>query len=178
MDDPRLEAARQRFIGLWAQMGSRWGIPRCMAEVHALLFITGKPMHSTAVMEALGISRGSASTTLRGLAEWGLVRQVRRRGDRKEYYQADQDVWNMFRTILRERKKREIDPLLDELRACREAIEEIDADASPEVQAHGQRLGDLIAFVGMVEIISRRFIQPTGGLQEAAEILQEVSSTP
>jgi DNA-binding transcriptional regulator GbsR (MarR family) len=173
VEHDQLEDARQRFIALWAHMGSSWGIPRTMAEVHALLFIEGEPMHTAAVMEALGVSRGSASTTLRALAEWGLLRRVHRRGDRKEYFEAEQDVWNMFRIILRERKKREIDPLLEELRECREMAGP-DSSGTREAE-HRRRLDDMIEFVSLVEAISQRFINPSGGLRLAAKILSKAS---
>src|SRR5688500_3727219 len=115
-----LREAREQFVALWGQMASNWGIPRTMAEVHALLFIAGEPLNTDDVMESLGISRGNASMTLKALQEWGIISRVHMRGDRKEYVQAEQDVWKLFRTILRERKKREIDPMLEALRACRE----------------------------------------------------------
>ena len=113
-----LPEAQDRFIGLWGEMGSAWGIPRTMAEVHALLYISGEPMNTDDVMARLRISRGNASMTLRTLCEWGIVSRVHNRGDRKEYFRAEQDVWKLFATIVRERKRREFDPLLDAMRAC------------------------------------------------------------
>jgi DNA-binding transcriptional regulator GbsR (MarR family) len=175
-----LQEARERFIALWGQMGSSWGIPRTMAQVHALLFIVGRPMNTDEVMEGLAISRGNASMTLRRLVDWGIVSRVHRRGDRKEYFLAELDVWKMFRTILAERKKQEIDPLLEELRACREATEpagerKIDADAAA-LTAHNDRLDDLITFMHIADSISQRFISPTGeGLQLAAKLLDRAS---
>ena len=175
-----LDEARERFIALWGQMGSSWGIPRTMAQVHALLFIVGEPMNTDEVMQILSISRGSVSMTLRRLEEWGIVSRVHRRGDRKEYYQAEQDIWKMFRTILRQRKKQEIDPLLEALQACRERTEidgkrKIDADAAV-IKAHNDRLDELIRFMSMVDSISQRFISPSGkGLQLAAKLLYRAS---
>ena len=115
-----LAQAREEFISLWGQMGSKWGIPRTMAEVHALLFIEGRPLNTDEVMDRLHISRGNASMTLRSLVEWGIVQRAHMPGDRKEYFTAEQDVWKLFRTIVRERKKREIDPLLEALHECRQ----------------------------------------------------------
>jgi DNA-binding transcriptional regulator GbsR (MarR family) len=172
--DP-LRPAQDRFIQLWGEMGSNWGIPRSMAEVHALLFIVGRPMNTDEVMERLGVSRGNASMTVRALVDWGIVARAHVRGDRKEYFHAEQDVWKLFRTILRERKKREIDPLLESLRACRAMTERggrrIDAGASA-LAAHHRRLDDLLAFLHLVNTISERFISPSGqGLEKAARVL-------
>ena len=173
-----LDHARERFIALWGQMGSSWGIPRTMAQVHALLFISGEPMCTDDVMATLEISRGSASMTLRSLEEWGIVTRVHRRGDRKEYFTAEQDVWRLFRTIAAERKKREIDPLLDALAECRQDVPDdrrVDTDAQV-VRQHNERLDDLMAFITIVDSISQRFLAPSGeGLEGAARLLDRAS---
>ncbi len=111
-----IRAAQDRFIQFWGEMGTRWGVQRSMTEVHALLFIAGEPLSAEDIMERLSISRGSVSTTLKQLAEWGLVQRVRLkdRADRRDYHQAEQDVWKLFYTILRARKRREFDPLVEE----------------------------------------------------------------
>ena len=168
--------ARERFIALWGQMGSVWGIPRTMAQTHALLFVTGEPLNTDEVMEGLGISRGNASMTLRALVDWGIVSRVHRRGDRKEYYLAEQDVWKMFRTIVDQRKKREIDPLLEALEGCRlKTDRRIDSDA-PAIKSHNDRLQDLIRFMRTVDSISHRFTGPGGkGLERAAKLLSRAS---
>jgi len=175
--------ARERFVALWGQMASNWGVPRTMAEVHALLFIAGEPMNTDDVMQGLGISRGNASMTLRALQEWGIVSRVHLRGDRKEYFQAEQDIWKLFRTILRERKKREIDPLLEALRACRN-LTATSSSASgarkigpgrSSVEAHNARLDSMLAFVEMIDSISQRLIASGKGLQLAAKLLAKAS---
>jgi DNA-binding transcriptional regulator GbsR (MarR family) len=175
-----LREARDRFITLWGQMGTYWGIPRTMAQVHALLFITGRPMCTDDVIEGLTISRGNASMTLRALVDWGIVSRVHRRGDRKEYFQAEQDVWKMFRTILEQRKKREIDPLLEALEACRQSTgsrrgRKLDPGAA-EAEAHNERIDELIGFMRIVDSISQRFSSPGGkGLELAAKLLDRAS---
>ena len=179
-NDQALIEAQQRFIRLWGQMGSSWGIPRTMAEVHALLFVTGRPLNTDEVMEGLGISRGNASMTLRALVDWRIVYRQHVRGDRKEYFTAEQDVWKLFRRILRERKKREIDPLLDALHACRDLTSpKVDRAAGPDpktVRAHNDRLDELITFMNLVDSISQRFISPSGqGLEMAAKLLARAS---
>jgi DNA-binding transcriptional regulator GbsR (MarR family) len=114
------QEAKERFIHSWAEMGPKWGIPRGMAQTHALLMISEKPLSTDDVMEELGISRGNASTNLRSLADWGLIRRVFVKGDRKEYFQCEKDVWNMFCRIARERKRREIEPVIDTMQECLE----------------------------------------------------------
>ena len=179
--DERLKAARERFVALWGQMASNWGIPRSMAEVHALLLIAGAPMNTDDIMESLHISRGSASMTLRALQEWGVVSRVHLRGDRKEYFQAEQDVWKLFRTILRERKKREINPLIEALRECRELTARPPAGAARKIGAvraveeHNARLDSMLEFVTMIDALSERLIASGKGLQLAAKILAKAS---
>ena len=178
-----LRRARERFVALWGQMASNWGVPRTMAEVHALLFIAGRPMNTDDVMESLSISRGSASMTLRALQEWGIVSRVHIRGDRKEYFQAEQDIWKLFRTILRERKKREIDPLIESLKACRDltpggsggaAARKI-GNYAANVAAHNARLDSMLEFVQMIDSMSQRLIASGKGLELAAKLLAKAS---
>lgn len=179
-----LLAARERFVSLWGHMGSQWGIPRTMAEVHALLYIYGEPMHTDQIMDALGVSRGSASMTLRSLIDWGLVTKVHVRGERKDHYRAEQDVSRLFRTILRERKKREIEPLLEELQACRELTDASARGASqrkldPEaatLESHNARVDELLAFVRVIDAVSEQLIQSSGeGVDLAAKFLERAS---
>ncbi len=178
-----LHESQERFIALWGQMASSWGIPRSMAEVHALLYLSDEPLNTDDVMQRLGISRGSASMTLRSLQDWGVITRAHRRGDRKEYFQAEQDVWKLFRTILRERKKREIDPLLEELHTCRELTgnlkpagrkRTLDADAG-RLKALQDKLDDMIAFVEMIDSISERLTHSGKGLELAAKMLGRAS---
>jgi DNA-binding transcriptional regulator GbsR (MarR family) len=103
-----LNAARDEFVAQWGAMGSSWGINRTMAQIHALLIITTPPLSTDDIMEELKISRGNAHMNLRELVGWGLVRSVIRKGERKEYFEAEKDVWKMFCIIVRERKRREI----------------------------------------------------------------------
>lgn len=107
-----LAQAQDRFISTWGQMAGAWGISRTMAEVHALLYISAEPLCADDVMERLQISRGNASMSLRALQDWGIITRVHKRGDRKEYFEADSDVWAMVKSIARERKKRELDPVV------------------------------------------------------------------
>jgi HTH-type transcriptional regulator, glycine betaine synthesis regulator len=179
-----LTEAQDRFIASWGQMGAAWGISRTMAEVHALLFITGQPMNTDEVMERLQISRGNASMSLRALLDWGIVFRSHKRGDRKEYFTAEQDVWALIRAIVRERMKREIDPLLASLFEIRDltSIESTRTrrpDTPSEAEAlkeHNERLDALLEFLQTLEKLSHRFVSPSGrGLRLAATVLNKVS---
>jgi DNA-binding transcriptional regulator GbsR (MarR family) len=107
-----LAEAKQKFIEAWGRLGSEWGINRTMAQVHALLLITPEELTTEEIMEELKISRGNANMTLRDLISWGLVEKKHRAGERKEYFFADKDVWNIARQVAKERRKRELEPVL------------------------------------------------------------------
>lgn len=178
-----LRRGQDEFVSTWGQMGATWGIPRTMAEIHALLFIVGDPLCTDEIMGRLDISRGSASMSLKALLEWAIVSRTHKRGDRKEYFKAEQDVWKLFRKIIRERKRREIDPALASLRHCRSLTAELKdalesgptAQLSKTVQVHNQRVDEMIDFLQMVDVLTDKFISPNGkGLRAAAGILGRV----
>jgi DNA-binding transcriptional regulator GbsR (MarR family) len=165
-----LREAQDRFVATWGQMGSAWGISRTMAEVHALLYITGEALCTDDVMDRLQISRGSASMSLRALLDWGVIGRTHKRGDRKEYFLAEQDVWTLFRAIVRERMKREVDPLLASLYEIRDMTGGMKGAGT----AHNERLDELLRFFEVVQMVGQRFISPAGeGLQAAADILSK-----
>ncbi|NQX40811.1 transcriptional regulator [Pedobacter steynii] len=113
-----LAEAKQKFIEAWGKLGSEWGINRTMAQVHALLLVSPEALTTEEIMDALSISRGNANMTLRDLIGWGLVEKQHRAGERKEYFFADKDTWNIAKQVAKERRKRELDPvikILDEL---------------------------------------------------------------
>ncbi len=118
VEEAKLKDTRERFVEQWGVMGTQWGINRTMAQIHALLMTTPEPMSTDEVMAELAISRGNGHTNLKELVSWGLVRIVTRKGDRKEYFEAELDVWEIFRRIVQERKRHEIDPALDLLQDC------------------------------------------------------------
>ncbi|MEZ6234310.1 MAG: ArsR family transcriptional regulator [Phycisphaerales bacterium] len=182
----RLRAIQDQFIASWGQMGGVWGISRTMAEVHALLYITAQPACTDDIMERLQISRGNASMSLRALVDWGVVARTHKRGDRKEYFVAEQDVWAMFRAIVRERMKREVDPLLANLYEIRESApggkggtkRAAAANAAPkgagsdEAEATLERLDELLDFFETAQGLTQRFVSPAGkGLELAATLL-------
>lgn len=107
-----LPEAKQKFIEAWGKLGSEWGINRTMAQVHALLMVSPEALTTEDIMEQLSISRGNANMTLRDLIDWGLIEKQHRAGERKEYFFAEKDVWTIARQVAKERKKRELDPVL------------------------------------------------------------------
>lgn len=126
-----LEGARNLIVRRWGELGGYWGINRTMAEIHALLFVTGGPLCTDDVMDQLKISRGNASMNLRALVDWGLIRRAHKFGDRKEYFEADTDVWSMFETIMRERRRREVEPILATIDRCIRMVSAGEPSASP-----------------------------------------------
>ena len=113
-----LVEARDDFVTQWGTIGTAWGINRTMAQVHALLITAGHLMSTDEIMAELKISRGNAHKNLRDLVSWGLIRSVVRKGERKEYFEAEKDVWKMFCIILRERRRRELRPAQVALQEC------------------------------------------------------------
>jgi DNA-binding transcriptional regulator GbsR (MarR family) len=154
-----LQEAKNLLVRRWGEMGGYWGINRTMAEIHALLFVTREPLCTDDIMEQLKISRGNASMNLRALVDWGLIERVHKLGDRKEYFQADTDVWHMFETIMRERRRREVEPIIATIDHCCKAVEQVGVKAStPDTQ-------DIREFRRRIEDL-RRFLATMGTLFE------------
>jgi DNA-binding transcriptional regulator GbsR (MarR family) len=133
----------ERFVLHWGEMGWRWGINRSVAQVHALLMLAPKPLPADEMAETLGVARSNVSTSLKELQAWGLVRVVHVFGDRREHFETLRDVWEMFLVILRERKRRELDPTLAALRECAAEAKAGKADTGHTVA----RLGELAEFL-------------------------------
>ena len=165
-----LEQVKERFILHWGEMGSLWGINRTMAQVHALLFISPDPLSANAIMDELQISRGNVSLALRELIAWGIVSRVHVKGERREYYTTEKDVWTLFRIIARERKKREVDPTIHVLR---DSMVELNKMSNTEGQYERQQLQNLLDFfetgVSIYEEIEAR--NPTSILKLLATTL-------
>jgi len=146
-----LEQSKAQFIRRWGEMGGYWGINRTMAEIHALLFVSTEPICTDDVMAKLMISRGNASMNLRSLVDWGLIERIHLRGDRKEYFVCRTDVWEMFETIVRQRRRREVEPIVETIEHCKAMVEDSqpragDADAE-DVQVYKQRLDEMHKFL-------------------------------
>jgi DNA-binding transcriptional regulator GbsR (MarR family) len=117
----KLTPIQQKFILHWGEMGVRWGINRTMAQMHALLYLSPASLNADDICEALGVARSNVSNSLRELQNWGIVKIVHVIGDRRDHFETMADVWEMFRQVLDERKKREIDPTVKILHECAEA---------------------------------------------------------
>jgi len=114
----KLSPVVEKFVLHWGEMGTRWGINRTVAQIHALLYLSPKPLTAEEIADSLGVARSNVSTSLKELQNWGVVRITHILGDRRDHFESLKDVWEMFRLILDERKKRECDPTLNLLREC------------------------------------------------------------
>ena len=173
--DQELRKVQDLFIRRWGEMGQTWGINRTMAEIHALLYIVAQPQCTDDVMERLNISRGNASMSLRGLCDWGIIRRFHKRGERREYFECLSDVWEMFTIIAAERKRREMDPVLETIKQCQRMLgeENLGKGASSEaVRLTRQRLAGMEEFVDMTNKIFATFIaNAKSGLTKMVKML-------
>jgi len=139
----KLSPVQERFVLHWGEMGARWGINRTVAQIHALLYLSPKPLNAEEIAETLSVARSNVSNSLKELQGWGIVRLAHVMGDRRDHFESMKDVWEMFRVIVDERKKREIDPTLHMLR---ESVAEMkSAGAGTDVYTR-ERLGDMLNF--------------------------------
>jgi HTH-type transcriptional regulator, glycine betaine synthesis regulator len=158
----KLREAQDTFIRRWGEMGATWGLNRTQAEIFGLLFCVGQPQCTDDVMERLNISRGNASMSLRALCDWGIIRRLHRRGERREYFESLSDVWEMFSIIAAERKRREMDPVLETIRQCQHMIDE-DSLGKPAarqeaVQLTRQRLAGMEEFMEVSNNVFQQFV--------------------
>ena len=172
----KLEEVQDLFIRRWGEMGQTWGINRTMAEIHALLFITGQPQCTDDVMGRLNISRGNASMSLRALVDWGIIRRFHRRGERREYFESLGDVWEMFSIIAAERKRREMDPVLETIKQCQQMLGEEQmgkaAARDEAVKTTRQRLAGMEEFMAVTNKIFEQFItNAKSGLNRVVRVL-------
>ena len=171
-----LDRVEQEFVALWRNMSALWGISPTMAQIHGLLFITGESLSMDDIMARLEIARSNVSMNLPMLIEWGLVRRVHRKGDRREYYEALTDVWEMFTLVAAQRKRREIDPMLNTLRQCGERLspEGLGGQAaSGAVAGRRQRVEDLLSFLALVDTLAQKFFESNKSLRAAVELLAD-----
>lgn len=145
----KLEEAKEKYIQTWGTFATNWGINRTMAQVHALLLASGKPLSTDDVMEQLEISRGNANMNLRALIDWGIVKKELVKGDRKEYFIAEKDVWYLFKQITKERRKREIEPVISFL----EELKNIEDNDSEEAKEFIKLMQDFSSVTGKINNI-------------------------
>ena len=144
----KLSEAKAQFIQTWGSLATQWGINKTMAQIHALLLITPNPLSQDDLMEELSISRGNANMNIRELIDWGLVDRVIIPGERKEFFLAEKDIWKVSRQIVKERKKRELEPLNKVL----EQLQEIEGDKrNAEVKAFTETIGNIRKFVNQTD---------------------------
>lgn len=172
-----LVAARREFVDLWGQMAEHWGINRTMAQIHALLMICSRPITADEIMDELQISRGNVSMNLRDLINWGIVRRTSVPGDRRDFFVTEADVWTMFHEIFRERKKRELDPVMVRLDECLERAGK--KPATPEEkadhEAYVKRVNELRDFFQTFHrLFSTLLGDQPGSLMKAVKLLSKL----
>jgi len=138
----KLNPIAQRFVLHWGEMGSKWGVNRTVSQIHALLYLAGKPMAADEIAETLEVARSNVSNSLKELQNWNLIHIVHVMGDRRDHFETSTDVWELFRIVVSERKEREFDPTINVLRDCLSS-----AELSKEEAAVQQRIKDTLALM-------------------------------
>jgi DNA-binding transcriptional regulator GbsR (MarR family) len=175
--EPRsnLQRAQDQFILEWGRMSSSWGINRTMAQIHALLFVSGVPLEVNEIMDRLQISRGNASMNLRELMDWGVVRRFRQPGDRKDTYISETDPFQMFVRIVKERKRREIDPTND---AIREVLTKLpENDYGEGVQTLRARLQALLEIFDLIDAAFKQVFSNDISLEDLSDLFHGATGT-
>lgn len=148
-------AAKEELIQAWGNLGYSWGINKTMAQIHALLMISTKPLSTEEIMEGLSISRGNANMNIRALLDWGIVSRILIPGERKEYFKAEKDIWALARQVARERRKRELEPTIKVLRE----VNEVQNDGSEETKEFKRVVKDLKNFAEKSDSLLETFIK-------------------
>ncbi|WP_374327774.1 GbsR/MarR family transcriptional regulator [Azonexus sp.] len=137
-----LKPISERFILHWGEMGSRWGVNRSVAQIHALLYLAGRPLEAEEIANTLGVARSNVSTSIKELLSWKLVRIVHLKGDRRDHFETSTDVWELFRLIVEGRRQREIDPTIDVLKGFLD-----NPDLAAEDEGAQQRIRETLEFI-------------------------------
>jgi len=158
----KLTPVQQKFVLHWGEMGTRWGINRTVAQIHALLYVAPRPLNAEEIVDALGVARSNVSTSLRELQNWGLAKITHVLGDRRDHFEiVTSNVWEMFRIVLDERKKREIDPTVEVLRDC---VKQAEEGGKPEAMT-AERLAAMKEFFETMSVWYDQVDQlPTSGI--------------
>ena len=151
-----ISQAKAEFIQAWGSLGSSWGVPKSMAQVHALLLSSNEPMSTEEIMEAVSLSRGNVNVNVRELINWQLVKKQNKLGERKEFFEAHKDVWTIARNIAAERKRREVLPVLQFLRTMNEARI---TGGKQEVEEFKVLIKDLESLVSQLDQLSELMIK-------------------
>jgi DNA-binding transcriptional regulator GbsR (MarR family) len=138
----KLNPIAQRFVLHWGEMGSKWGVNRTVSQIHALLYLAGRPMAADEIAETLEVARSNVSNSIKELQNWKLISMVHVMGDRRDHFETSTDVWTLFRTVVSERKQREFDPTIGVLRECLNSSELAKEDAAAQ-----QRIKDTLVLM-------------------------------
>ncbi len=139
----KLTPVMEKYILHWGEMGTRWGVNRTVAQIHALLFLSSTPLNAEEITETLGVARSNVSTSIKELQSWNLVKSVHMLGDRRDHFETMKDPWELFYTIMEGRKQRELDPTVSVLREC-----VLDSDQDKETPAEvKERMKDVLEFM-------------------------------
>lgn len=144
----KLPATAQKFIVHWGEMGARWGVNRSVAQIHALLYLSPKPLPADEIADTLAIARSNVSVGLKELQTWGLVKTTHTLGDRRDHFETSTDVWELFRVIIRERKRRELDPTVALLREC---VADARSSGAAQFAELPDRLAAMLEFMELTE---------------------------
>ncbi len=147
--------AKQKFIHAWGTLGSNWGINKAMAQIHALLLLATEPLSAEEIMDELQMSRGNVNMNLRSLMDWGIVKKEHKVGERKEYFSTGKDVWDLARQVSRERRRREIEPILKVL----EDVQSVSGDNKKSVAEFKKVTSELFEFSSKVDGVVEKFIK-------------------
>lgn len=149
--------ASEQFVLLWGEMASAWGINKTMAQLHALLYAESEPLDTDAIMERLSISRGNANMNLRNLMQWQLVNKVHFKGQRKDFYTAEKDVWTIVAILINERQQREIAPIHQNLVECLEPFND-EEDLSEIEKEFKERIENFVEFIEMFDRFTKALL--------------------
>lgn len=147
--------AKHKFIQAWGTLGTSWGINKAMAQIHALLLISPEPLSTEEIMEELQISRGNANMNIRALIDWGIVHKEHKIGERKEYFYAGKDIWELARQVARERRKRELEPILKVL----DQLQEVEGAPAQDVDEFKAVTSELREFSQKMDGMLTKFTQ-------------------
>ena len=151
----KYKEAKEELIQAWGNLGYSWGLNKTMAQIHALLMISPKPLSTEEIMEGLQISRGNANMNIRALLEWNIVYRISVPGERKEYFKSEKDVWELARQVVKERRKRELEPILRVLKS----VNEVQVDNTEEAKEFKKVVKDLRGFAEKSDQLLETFVK-------------------
>jgi DNA-binding transcriptional regulator GbsR (MarR family) len=151
----KLDEAKQQFIQSWGTLGSSWGINKTMAQIHALLLISPDSLSTEDIMDQLNISRGNANMNTRALLDWGIAEKTHKTGERREFFKAEKDLWEVSKKVIVERRKRELEPVLKMLKK----VKQIEQDGSKEADEFLKVGTQIEEFAQKAEFMLEKFVK-------------------